>query len=113
MEDTRTMLRRYCENARDELTAACDNQRNGEEDGDIYDYIADALDVEYRLNSRLELIGVKLYVALGGPNIWVDTYTRGIEGAWGADAWSTPLDSDICEELDQYFEEELRCRGLA
>ena len=33
----------------------------------LYDYIADVLDVEYTLDSGKHLIGVNLYVTLGGP----------------------------------------------
>lgn len=72
---------------------------------DIYDYIEQALDVEFTLDSRKNLIGVTLYVALGGPTVWIDTRREEVRCHWGfGDAWSG-LDSDLCEAIAQYYED--------
>lgn len=88
----------------DELSEEERDEReiNGEPCG-IYDYIAEALDVEFTLDSRKQLVGVTLYVALGGPTVWVDTRRQEVRCHWGfGDAWSG-LDSDICEAIAQYY----------
>ena len=71
----------------------------------LWDYVADALDVEYTLNSSRELIGVRVYVALGGPTCWIDTRSNEVVCAWGSDKESAWLASEVCEEINSYFEE--------
>ena len=75
----------------------------------LYDYVADALDVEYTLNSRRELIGVRVYVTLGGPNCWIDTYSGEVVCAWGSGKESAWLASEVCEEITSYFVEFFNC----
>ena len=50
-----------------------------------YDYLQDALDIEYIVNSKREYLGARVLVAFGGPNIWINTRTNTVEGAWWAD----------------------------
>lgn len=84
---------------------------NGEqvnEDGEettLFDYVNDSLDIEYSLDSRRNLIGVKLWVTLGGPNIYIDTRTGEVVGHWGCDCARAWVPSEICEEITNYFEE--------
>ena len=54
------------------------------EDGFIsgFDYLEDVCDIEYVVNSRKEYLGARILVAFGGPNIWVDTRTKTVEGYW-------------------------------
>ena len=88
---------------------------NGFEDEDgeeksLYDYLSDILDFEITINSQFEFSGCKVWVTLGGPNIWIDTAEREIKLAWGGERDSIYLDSDICDEIDTYFEELYNCR---
>ena len=55
-----------------------------DEDGFIsgFDYLEDVLDIEYVINSRKEYLGARILVSFGGPNIWVDTRTKTVEGYW-------------------------------
>ncbi len=84
---------------------------NGEQINDegettsLYDYISEVLDIEYTLSSSKELIGVKLWVTLGGPNIYIDTRAGEIVGHWGSDSARAWVPSEICEEITGYFEE--------
>ena len=71
----------------------------------LFDYIANALDVEYTLNSQRELIGVRVYVTLGGPTCWIDTRNGEVVCAWGTDKESVWLASEVCEEINSYFED--------
>ena len=50
-------------------------------------YIADALDIEFTVNSRLEFKSATICDAIGGPGVWVETngdHGR-VYGAWGSD----------------------------
>ena len=38
-----------------------------------FDYLQDALDIEYIVNGKGEYLGARVLVAFGGPNIWVNT----------------------------------------
>jgi len=56
------------------------------EDYSVYDYISDALDIEYIVNSKGEYMGARVLVAFGGPDIWVNTRTLTVEGHWWGDS---------------------------
>ena len=58
----------------------------------------------------MEFSSCKVWITLGGPNIWIDTAEREIKLAWGGERESIYLDSDICDEIDSYFEEIYNCR---
>jgi hypothetical protein len=52
---------------------------------DGLDYLSDALDIEYVVNSKKEYLGARVLVAFGGPNIWINTRTKQVEGYWWGD----------------------------
>jgi hypothetical protein len=59
----------------------------GEVEGDAYDWLNDALDIEYIIGSDREtVLGARILVAFGGPNIWVNTRTNEVEGHWWGDS---------------------------
>jgi len=100
--------RAYCESIREEI----ENIYNGTattEDGEqisIYDYICnDVLDYETTHNSAGDMIGCRLYVTLGGPNVWIDTRNAEIALAWGTDRESVWLPSELCEMIDDAMTE--------
>ena len=51
-----------------------------------FDYLQDALDIEYIVSSKGEYLGARVLVAFGGPNIWVNTRTNTVEGHWWGDS---------------------------
>ena len=51
-----------------------------------YDYLSDALDIEYIVSSKGEYLGARVLVAFGGPNIWINTRTHTVEGYWWGDS---------------------------
>ncbi len=71
----------------------------------LYDYFADVLDYDFRVNSQKELTGVRVWVTLGGPNVWIDTEDREVKLAWGSDREAYALDWDVCGEIEEYFQE--------
>lgn len=50
-----------------------------------FDYLQDALDIQYIVTGKREYIAARVLVAFGGPNIWINTQTKTVEGYW----WGT------------------------
>jgi hypothetical protein len=86
----------------DEEREAADE--NGE-DCDLYSYFSDVLDIEYTISSRGDYLGARIAVALGGPNIYIDTREGYVKGYWGTDRAERWIPSEICEEIDGIMEE--------
>ena len=61
----------------------CDWQ--GSQNMNAFDYLGDVLDIEYTTDSKKEYLGARVLVAFGGPNIWINTRTKTIEGHWWGD----------------------------
>ena len=76
----------------------------------VSDYLADVLDYEITIDSRLEYKSAKIWVALGGPNVWIDTAERAVKLAWGTDRAEYALDWDTCDEIDEYMQELYTCQ---
>lgn len=64
------------------------------------DYFADVYNVRYVLDGDLAYVAVRLMVACGGPNIWVDTESERVELYWWGDRASYPLMSSAVSEID-------------
>lgn len=80
------------------------------EDGEpfsAFDYLQDVLDIEYIVNSKREYIGARVLVAFGGPNIWVDTRRKRVEGYWWGQYAEASFDDAI--GLDEALEELWNC----
>lgn len=73
-----------------------------------YDYLQDALDIEYIVNGKGEYLGARVLVAFGGPNIWVNTRTGTVEGAWWSDRAEASFTDNI--GLDDALSELWACR---
>lgn len=98
----------YCKTIKNELMSYYTGEvmTDDNEQASLFDYIAEnVLDTEYILDSSFRLIGVKLYVTLGGPTAWIDTRTKTIVTHWGTDSSSLYIDSDVCDEINDYFAE--------
>lgn len=57
-------------------------ETDNEEGPNGYDYLEDALDIQYIVSSNKEYLGARVLVAFGGPNIWINTQKQMIEGYW-------------------------------
>ena len=73
---------------------------------DFYSYFADALDIEYTIGGNMDFLGARIAVALGGPNIYVNTRTGYVEGYWGTDKAEAWIPSEVCDEINAIFEEQ-------
>ena len=61
---------------------------------DGLEYLSDALAIEYIVNSDREVLGARILVAFGGPNIWINTRTKQVEGYWWSDKFVMSYDND-------------------
>jgi hypothetical protein len=73
-----------------------------------FDYLNDVLDIEYIVNSRKEYLGAKVLVAFGGPNIWINTRTKQVEGYWWGDKSIQSYNNDSLD-LDDALETLYNC----
>jgi hypothetical protein len=73
-----------------------------------YDYLQDALDIEYIVNGKGEYLGARVLVAFGGPNIWVNTRSGIVEGYWWGDSANASFNDEI--GLDDALSELWACR---
>ena len=56
-----------------------------EDEQSAFDYLQDALDIQYIVDSKKEYLGARILVAFGGPNIWINTQFNQVEGYWWND----------------------------
>lgn len=76
----------------------------------FWDYFeGDTYDIEYRLNAEREYKSVRIMVACGGPNIFIDTAAQAVQLYWWTDRAEYPIDPDTCDLIDEYFEELYHC----
>ena len=76
----------------------------------LWDYFTDnILDTEYIIGSDKRLRAVRILVAWGGPNIWIDTHTGQVELYWWNESAKYPLDADTIDEINELFEELFNC----
>lgn len=71
-----------------------------ENDEDGRWYFEDAYNIDYVWRLGYGLIGVRVMVACGGPNIWVDTFEETVHGYWGGDEAIAYLTDDCCEKIE-------------
>ena len=75
----------------------------------LYDYLNDVLDYEFTIDSQKEHKSAKIWITLGGPNVWIDTAERAVKLAWGTDREKYALDWDVCNEIDEIMREIYEC----
>ena len=104
-------LQRMCESIADDIRKGVVDGFQPDEEGQepsAYDYLSDALDIEYIVDRKGEYLGARVLVAFGGPNIWINTRTKTIEGAWWSDRAFVPFYDGL--GLDDALEELWSCR---
>ena len=93
-ETCEAQLRKMCKNIAQDIT-------DGKEDASKW--MEDVYDVRYIVDSKKKYLGAMLMVAGGGPTIWVNTWTKEVEGYWGGDKCTHYFQDNI--GLDDYNEE--------
>ena len=71
----------------------------------FFDYFEDVFDIEYTIDSNGDYRAVRLMVACGGPNIYIDTATASVELYWWTDRASAYFDRSAADEIDAVFQE--------
>ena len=89
-------------------------ETESEEGCNAYDYLSSALDFRWIVQNDLTFIGARILVAFGGPNVWIDTDKKKVEGFWWGDYASANYSEDslgleeCVEELYQMRLDEAR-----
>tara|TARA_R100000900_G_scaffold129212_1_gene105038 strand:- start:47 stop:382 length:336 start_codon:yes stop_codon:yes gene_type:complete len=73
-----------------------------------FDYLENALDIQYIVSSNKEYLGARVLVAFGGPNIWINTQKQMIEGYWWSESEFAYYHQDNLD-LDSALEEIYNC----
>jgi hypothetical protein len=68
-------------------------------------YLSDVLDIQYIVTGAGEYLAARILVAFGGPNIWINTQTKTVEGYW----WG---DSAFASYYDDAMDIDAACREL-
>ena len=111
-ETSGEQLRRMCKNIADAITnpvTSNDEQEDGsvEQHGGAGEWMEGTYDIRYYVDSSKRYLGAEIMVAGGGPTIWVNTYTKEVEGYWGCDKVREPFIDNL--GLDDYCEEMYGC----
>lgn len=85
-----------------------DTNYSDDEYPNAYDYLSDALEIEYVRDRQGNYRGAIVLVAFGGPNIWIDTYWKEVRGAWWGDRCTVSYHRDELG-LDDALEELMSC----
>ena len=71
--------------------------------GTVTEWMEGTYDIRYYVDREKRYLGAEIMCAGGGPTIWVNTYTKEVEGYWGGDRVTVPFADNL--GLDDYCEE--------
>lgn len=72
-------------------------------------YLSDVLDIQYIVSGAGEYLAARILVAFGGPNIWINTQTKTVEGyCWGDSAFASYYNDEM--DIDGACSELWECR---
>lgn len=123
MSDIRAQVEAVIDGMDDEMSEWAqtwhkENCRHWDDDGDetmadhlewcderpsAYDWLEDALDIQYVVSGKGEYLSARILVCFGGPNVWVNTGGY-VEGSWWGEEYTRSfvdtlgLD-DACSEM--------------
>lgn len=104
MSNTDNMLYEYCKVIAEELDELEDSGFWTEEteDEESQFYLDDNYGIDYVWRLGIGLMGVRILVACGGPNIWIDTFEGYVHGYWGGEA-KYPLRQSVIDAINDIF----------
>lgn len=85
------------------------NNVNDFDNASIWDFLTDAYDIEYRIGSDKQYRSVRIMVACGGPNIFIDTADAMVKLYWWSERAEYPLSYDARDQIDEWAEEFYNC----
>ena len=83
--------------------------------GDVYpvswfDWLGDdEYDIEYTIGGDKEYRSVRIMIACGGPNIYINTKSGDVELYWWGESARYPMSSDVVNMIDSMYEELFAC----
>ena len=83
--------------------------------GDVYpvswfDWLGDnEYDIEYTIGGDKEYRGVRVMIACGGPNIYINTNSGDVELYWWNERASYPMSRSVIDMIDSTYEEMFAC----
>lgn len=83
------------------------HEDENDDSSEEYYYFDENYNLDYIWRERYGLMGVRVMIACGGPNIWVDSLNEEVIGYWGVSEIHVPLPSDVCEGITIHYEEYL------
>ena len=117
MSDTKQQMTKTCQRIADEITNGIviteDNIEDYQDDdlGIFYEvgeevtaseYLSDSFDNEYTVTQALDYKSGIVTVALGGPNIFINTSNNEVQGYWGSERVSIPFTDNM--GIDDHLE---------
>ena len=105
-ETCEEQLRRMCKNIADSITSPemiTDEETGEKRQETASEWMEGTYDIRYYVDSSKRYLGAEIMCAGGGPTIWVNTYTKQVEGYWGGDKVLEPFIDEL--GLDDYCEE--------
>ena len=105
-ETCEEQLRRMCKNIADSITSPemiTDEETGEKREETAHDWMEGTYDIRYLVDSSKRYLGAEILVAGGGPTIWVNTWTKEVEGYWGGDRVTVGFCDNL--DLDGYCEE--------
>lgn len=72
-------------------------------------YLQDAYDIDYTISSKGDFKGARYCVALGGPNIYIDTVQGKVQGYWWGSYAEALIPSEAISIIDEWAEEMWAC----
>ena len=89
-------LQNHVESIANTLTNGFGDELNDDgEPMNAFDYLQDALDIEYVVTGSGKYLGARILVAFGGPNIWIDTRRGMVDGYHWSDRASASFTDNI------------------
>ena len=83
--------------------------------GDVYpvslfEWLGDNVyDIEYTVGSDKEYRSVRIMIACGGPNIYLNTRTKDVELYWWSESARYPMPYSVIDMIDSIYEELFEC----
>ena len=100
--------REETEDGKNRFSCGCVSDEEGE-NFSLYDYFADALDIDYICNYRKEYTAVRVCIACGGPNIYINTWSGCVELRCWSEKANFQMFYSTIDAINDYFAEYFNC----
>ena len=109
-ETCEQQLRRMCKSIANGITdpeEITDEDTGEKRTETASDWMEGTYDIRYYVDRDKRYLGAEILVAGGGPTVWVNLYTKEVEGYWGSDRVTEYFIDNL--GLDDYCEEMYGC----